>query len=200
MAAGRERESLPVFLLSREYVKMLIGIVGAIVGGVITVIVQRCLFSEKLKEIVYKERLAAVKELTELLGKLEILIVNAGQQKAELDKLIDETVNFRLLVNSKRLFISSEALELFKDIGTLFGEAITKPAMVKVKILRVKHKEAALFALLRKEFGIDPLTEQTEWSIKTSPQNIADATHYFYTPLKRLWPKRKSEKNTESTV
>jgi len=186
--------------MSPERADILIGIagtasvalVGAIVGGVATFVVQRWLFAEKLKEIVYKERLVSVKKLMQRVGQVHDSFSAGVDESGQLAALMQEAGDFLSFLASERLFISEKVDKRFSIIAFKYV-AIAKESVPDERLRRfegVYADKEALLAVIREEFGIEPLAKQTEWSFKTPSQHVKAA-------VCRLLPKGKPERGED---
>ena len=136
-------------------------ILGVIVGICGTFFAQLFLRKEKFKEIIYKEKLSAYREIIE---KLFDVVIGAHRYKAE--KTIQDDKEWTNKVSSFCITIARNEFVVSKDVYNLFSEFAKM--LVKLKTIddvtytKMVRYSTDIINTIRKDIGVDILSKDLE--------------------------------------
>ena len=155
----------------------LYSLLGVLLGGLLSVHVQLSLRKERDKEVVYKERIAAYKEIAECFWKIRILYAAVFNDKNKCKEVREEFLRLNDAIDQNILFVSDvirKQLVKFRAEVTVGVLKIVQDDLGLKELIKsnpgdrlVEERCRAMINEMRRELGVDVLSKDMLESFKS---------------------------------
>lgn len=157
------------------FIAGIFSLIGIIIGGTMTIFGQSAMRAEKFKELFYKDKMIALKEINEGFWELFTTAHDCVSGKAKRDELFGKTAEFIKLIGRNDIFISAalghKLNKLVTDTLGIIASENDFVGMGQIDTVKARHIEdifRSISLAMREEIHTDFLTKSIKQSLFSS--------------------------------